>query len=471
MPRVIVAALAIMLLLLTAASAWAQAAQSGSYTPPPRGAPEGRVGGASRDISAERRVALVIGNGAYQHLPRLNNPANDAQLMAATLKSLGFDLVEGHALTDIDRAGFERVIREFGAKLGSGGVGLFYYAGHGVQVQGANYLVPVGANPTGTGDVDFELVNADLVLKQMEAAGSRLNFVILDACRNNPLGGGGLRSLGSGLAQMRAPTGTLVSYATQPGNVALDGANGHSPYTLALVDAMRRPGLGVFEVFNTAAVTVKNTTGGEQQPWVSNSPIEGNFYFFGPTTVTVTPTPVAPPQSDAEVVFWQSIANSTNPADFDEYLRRYPNGRFTGLARNRTASLRPPATSGPTLAPQANGSAPFDGIWSGNWQCPASGSYPAFSYGLIVQVKDNSVTRLNTTTDTPGTAGFDTWNGTIKPDGTIYITRSGISSGVSGAYDRGRKYYITIDGRFSGDLFQGKQTPGRGCIMNLSRRR
>jgi hypothetical protein len=205
--------------------------------------------------------------------------------------------------------------------------------------------VPVGANPTGACYVDFELVNADLVLKQMEAAGSRLNFVILDACRNNPLGGGGLRSLGSGLAQMRAPTGTLVSYATQPGNVALDGINGHSPYTLALVDAMRRPGLGVFEVFNTAAVTVKNTTGGEQQPWVSNSPIEGNFYFLGPTTVTITPPPAVRPQPDYEVAFWQGISNSNNPADFDEYLRRYPNGQFTGLARNRIASLRVPRTS------------------------------------------------------------------------------------------------------------------------------
>jgi hypothetical protein len=346
-----------------------------------------------------------------------------------------------------------------------------------VQVQGANYLVPVGANPTGAGDVDFELVNADLVLKQMEAAGSRLNFVILDACRNNPLGGNGLRSLGSGLAQMRAPTGTLVSYATQPGNVALDGINGHSPYTLALVDAMRRPGLGVFEVFNTAAVTVKNTTGGEQQPWVSNSPIEGNFYFFGPTTVTITPPPTVPSQPDAEVVFWQSMSNSTNPADFDEYLRRYPSGRFTGLARNRIAALRMPQP--PPI--QAAATAAFDGIWIGTFRCAATQSARAFSFDTVVLVKNHRVVeRTNVGSRTPGVPGYEVWEGDIAADGNVSIARSGIAFDpgteeyrAQGRPTTGSPYFNRIDGRFNGENFSGRNISSlpRDCTLTMTRQR
>jgi uncharacterized caspase-like protein len=202
---------------------------SGAYKPPPRGAPSNRVGAATRDLSGQRRVALVIGNGAYQYLPRLENPVNDARLIAKTLQSLGFQLVGGQAQTDLDRAGFERAIRQFGKELMGGSVGLFYYAGHGLQFQGANFLVPVSANPVTAADLDFEMIDANDVLKQMEVSGSDLNLVILDACRNNPFGGRGLRDAGEGLAVMRAPRGTLISYATQPGNVAMDGAAGHSP--------------------------------------------------------------------------------------------------------------------------------------------------------------------------------------------------------------------------------------------------
>jgi uncharacterized caspase-like protein len=308
----------------------------------------GATAGAASARAAER-VALVIGNSAYQHLPRLANPENDARLIAATLQSVGFQLIGGKAQTDLDRAGLERAIRQFGTELAGGAVGLFYYAGHGVQVKGANYLVPVGANPTSTADVDFELIDAELVLKQMEAASSKLNFVILDACRNNPLGGRGLRDTGGGLAQMKAPTGTLISYATQPGNVALDGTAGHSPYTAALVATMKKPGLRVLDVFNEVGLAVDKSTGGRQQPWQSSSPIDGNFYFLGPTTIDITPS-AAGLQPEQETVFWKSIAQSTNAADFEEYLRKYPKGQFSGLAHNRVAASRPPPSSSPQSA-------------------------------------------------------------------------------------------------------------------------
>jgi uncharacterized caspase-like protein len=231
--------------------------------------------------TAEKRIALVVGNSAYQSVPRLDNPKNDALLVADTLARLGFILVGGGAQVDLDKSRFDSVVQSFGNQLIGADVALFYYAGHGLQVRGTNYLVPITANPTRETDVDFQMVDVALVLRQMEGAGTKLNLVILDACRNNPFGGRGLRASDGGLAQVRAPEGTLLSYATQPGNVALDGDDGHSPYTRALVETMQKPGLNVFETFNQVGVIVKRATRSSQQPWVSTSPIDGSFYFSG----------------------------------------------------------------------------------------------------------------------------------------------------------------------------------------------
>ena len=166
---------------------------------------------------AEERVALVIGNSAYQSVSRLENPKNDALLVAETLSKLGFTLVGGGAQVELDKSGFDNAVQRFGSQLIGADVALFYYAGHGLQVQGTNYLVPVTANPKRETDVDFQMVDVALVLRQMEGAGTKLNIVILDACRNNPFGGRGLRASSGGLAQIRAPEGTLLSYATHLG--------------------------------------------------------------------------------------------------------------------------------------------------------------------------------------------------------------------------------------------------------------
>ncbi len=242
---------------------------------------------------AETRVALVVGNSAYRNAPPLDNPGKDARLMADTLAELGFALIGGGARLDLDKAELDRAVQDFSERIQGADVALFYYAGHGVQVRGANYLVPVGANPTREADVDFQLVDAALVLRQMEGSGTKLNLVILDACRNNPFGGRGLRSADGGLAQMRAPEGTLISYATQPGNVARDGADGHSPYTKALARTVRQAGLDIFQTFNAVGLAVMEATGNEQQPWLSSSPIRGRFYFAGPAAVAATPPTTA----------------------------------------------------------------------------------------------------------------------------------------------------------------------------------
>ena len=213
---------------------------------------------------ADKRVALVVGNAAYQNVSRLDNPKNDAKLMADTLKRLGFKLIGDDAQIDLDKAALDKAVQNFGQQIRGADVGLFYYAGHGVQVSGSNYLVPVNANPTRESDVDFQMVDVNLVLRQMQGAGTKLNLVILDACRNNPFGARGLRPATGGLAQMRAPTGTLISYATQPGNVAQDGVGGNSPYTKALAQTIQKAGLDIFQTFDQVGLAVQRSTGGSQ---------------------------------------------------------------------------------------------------------------------------------------------------------------------------------------------------------------
>jgi len=280
---------------------------------------------------AEKRFALVVGNSAYQSVAPLGNPRNDASLMAKTLAGLGFTLIGGGAQLDLDKAALDRVVQGFGQQIQGADVALFYYAGHGVQVSGSNYLVPINANPTREADVDFQMMDVNLVLRQMQGAGTRLNMVILDACRNNPFGGRGLRATSSGLAQMHAPEGTLISYATQPGNVAQDGADGNSPYTLALATTIGRIGLDIFQAFNEVGLMVKHATGGSQQPWVSSSPIDGNFYFKPP--LAGSQTSGRTDQEGIEITFWNSIKDTRNPQLFEAYLKRYPNGAFADIAR------------------------------------------------------------------------------------------------------------------------------------------
>ena len=209
-----------------------------------------------------RRVALVIGNGAYESVSRLANPTNDAKLIADTLQGLGFILIGGKAQTNLSKAQFDSAVESFGNEIQGASVALFYYAGHGMQVDGANFLVPVNANPTQRRDLPFQMVDAQVVLSQMEGSGTKLNIVILDACRNNPFGGRGLRAATGGLAQIKAPEGTLIAYATQPGAVASDGTSGNSPFTKALAETMRTPGLPVFQAFNQVGLRVKAATGG-----------------------------------------------------------------------------------------------------------------------------------------------------------------------------------------------------------------
>ena len=244
---------------------------------------------------AEKRVALVIGNSAYRTVPALPNADADARLMSDTLLSLGFFVVGGGPRLDLDKSGFDDALREFGKQLTGADVALLYYAGHGVETHGLNLLVPVDAHPTNEGDVFEQTILLSGILDQMEKSGTRINLLLLDACRDNPFRDSGVRSATGGLAQMQAPPGTLISFATQPRSVSLDGDDGHSPYTAALAATMQRPGFGLFKTFNEVGLAVEKTTRGAQLPWVSSSPIAGSFYFAGKPASPApdSPTPAA----------------------------------------------------------------------------------------------------------------------------------------------------------------------------------
>ncbi|MEQ9491080.1 MAG: caspase family protein [Alphaproteobacteria bacterium] len=229
--------------------------------------------------SDEQRIALVIGNGDYRSAP-LRNPVNDATLMSETLTELGFD-VSLH--TDAGRRDMRRAIADFGKKLEDAhgnAIALIYYAGHGVQIDGENYLIPVDAEIFEALDVKIEGIQASAMLDAMAWTDSRMNIVILDACRNNPFVTVS-RTSGGGLARMDAPTGTLLAYSTAPGMVAEDGTGRNSPYTQALARAMKEEGRKIEDVFKRVRVSVLDRTNERQVPWESSS-LVGDFYFAGP---------------------------------------------------------------------------------------------------------------------------------------------------------------------------------------------
>jgi carboxyl-terminal processing protease len=303
---------------------------------------------AANSAVAEPRVALVIGNSAYQgDLPALPNPANDAKLMAQTLKSVGFDVVEAE---DANKEQMIAALSQFRDKLvaaGNTATGLFFYAGHGLQVGGENYLIPIDAKIQAEKDVDLASLSANTVMKQMEFAAPAVNIIILDACRNNPLGGDA-RGMSRGLAKIEtAPTGSFIAYSTAPGMTAADGDGTNSPYTKALAETITEPGLSIADVFQEVRTKVLASTGEEQRPWDSSS-LTGRFYFKAPDatqTAAVTPSPAssgtaAADPLAAEKMYWDDVSESDDPDEVEAYLKKYPNGLYTERAQAKLAQMK-----------------------------------------------------------------------------------------------------------------------------------
>lgn len=293
----------------------------------------------SGQAAAEKRVALVIGNSAYQHAIQLANPKNDSSDMNAKLQSLGFEVVSGQ---DLDLAGMRRTVREFLEKLDGADMALFFYAGHGLQVNGNNYMVPVDAELSGYNDLDFEALPMDLVLSAMERT-AKVNLIFLDACRDNPFAEKLSRSMGTrsgsvsrGLARLGSGVGTLIAFATQPGNVAMDGAGRNSPFTTALVAHLGTPGQDIMRDLIDVRRDVLAATQGKQVPW-ENSSLTGEVVLKPLATEPKeesAPTPQSTsPDNAVELAYWATIKDSTDKSFFEAYLQQFPRGAFAPLAR------------------------------------------------------------------------------------------------------------------------------------------
>lgn len=244
---------------------------------PVRAQERGARVGASDAQARERRLALVLGNGAYQFTSPLLNPVNDATDVSAALRGMGFEVILG---TNQTLPQMRKLMREFGARLKqNGGVGLFYYAGHGIQAGGRNFLIPVDADIASEIETEDVALDVNSILRQMDAAGNGFNIVILDACRNNPFARSWNRDVASGgLAQISAPTGTLIAYSTCPDCVASDGGGKNGLYTEVLLSQMRRADVDLLRMFQSVRADVKQRSNGRQVPWESNS-TTGDFYF------------------------------------------------------------------------------------------------------------------------------------------------------------------------------------------------
>jgi hypothetical protein len=300
--------------------------------------------------SGENRLALVIGNDDYENAP-LMNPVNDARDMKAALEQVGFRVIYRE---NADLAVMERAVHEFIRDLSENAVGLVYYSGHGAQVDGSNYLIPVKSSIHSKSELKARAYDVAIILDEMEAAGNRINIVILDACRDNPFKN--VKGVGDGLTLMSAPSGSLVAFATAPSSVADDKPSGqNSLYTKYLKQYLVQPNLKIQDMFVKVREAVE-AEDPDQVPWEYSS-LTGNFCFAGcpgggyDAVNTIAPLRQAPgPDSlRVEVSFWESIRNSNYPRDFKAYLKKYPDGQFALLARNRLKQPESPAPARQTI--------------------------------------------------------------------------------------------------------------------------
>jgi hypothetical protein len=298
---------------------------------------------------ADKRVAFVVGNGAYKNVQPLPNPAIDAKSIAGVLRNVGFEVVEG---VNLSRDKMTERLLEFGKKAEGADVALFFYAGHGIAINGTNYLLPVDADLKSEMDVKLgSAINIDVTLEQT-MSDAKVKLVFLDACRDNPFAAR-LRSakttrsvnVQTGLAEMKSGEGTLIAFATGPGQTALDGQEGtNSPFTRALMANIAAPGVEIQQAMTKVRAQVNEETNKGQLPW-GHTNLIGSVYLNpaaagAATEAPNTPAVAAGPASEVELEFWRSIKESNKPEELNAYLTNYPNGTFKSLALARIASLQ-----------------------------------------------------------------------------------------------------------------------------------
>ncbi|HMW62432.1 caspase family protein [Accumulibacter sp.] len=285
-------------------------------------------------LHALPRLALVIGNTRYGQAP-LNNPANDARAIANELQRIGFKL---SLRLDASRQQMSEAIDAFCTELArSRGVGIFYYAGHGAQLAWRNYLIPVDALLDKLADLQTKTIELNSLLAGLKHAKNRMNIIILDACRDNPFGTR-LPIEQPGLSQFDAPPGSLLAYATAPGNTASDGDGVNGLYTESLLREMKVPETRIEDVFKRVRLAVRRRSDGQQIPWESTS-LDDDFYFLPPQQLRRQSEIELERLFNEELALWQTIRLAQEPAPLESYLRRYPSGKFSELAQFRLDRL------------------------------------------------------------------------------------------------------------------------------------
>ncbi|MFZ5731911.1 MAG: caspase family protein [Pseudomonadota bacterium] len=296
--------------------------------------------------SAQERVALVVGNGAYVNAKALPNPTNDADDMAAVLRELGFTVVTG---SNTNKVEFDQKVRDFARAVRTAKVAAFFYAGHGMQVAGKNYAIPIDAKLEGAADLPVETVDIDQIVSIMESDPNRVNLVFLDACRDNPLTRTFARNLpatraanvGSGLNAIEAGRGTMIAFSTAPNKVALDGQGRNSPFTTALLKHIRTPGLDIAFVMRRVTADVEKSSGGTQVPWVHASLISDVTLAAGDSKAAnqIPPPPSPAPGPSADEVAWNFVKGSESVDELRRFKSTFPASRFRVEADTRIAAL------------------------------------------------------------------------------------------------------------------------------------
>ncbi len=414
--------------------------------------------------AASERVALLIGNNNYQVSP-LRNAVNDARDLGEALRELGFKTIVRENTTRQEMIG---AIREFGTLVEGAQVALFFYAGHAMQFKERNFLVPIDAMMGSEDDITFTSLEVGQVFDRMDRAKTRFNFVVLDACRDNPFAGN-FRLSASGLAQMSAPSGTLIAYATSPGSVAADGFGRNGIYTKHILRQIKVPDLPVEIMFKRVRESVESETKRLQTPWDSSS-LKGDFVFNASGKAAFVSSADGSASSDAQLAiereFWISVRDSNRAQDIQAYLDKYPDGQFVALAKNRLeAVLRPTRT--PLTTPDSRvasalpepPAAPSPAAQEAAKETGASAAEPA----LVVNALSASSSTTRATKPAPSVepqVESKELDGGVRelkfPDGSIY------RGAVRGTALHGSGEYVSKEGfRYQGEFKEGKKD-GKG---------
>ncbi|MET4275036.1 MULTISPECIES: caspase family protein [unclassified Bradyrhizobium] len=422
--------------------------------------------------SAETRVALVIGNGAYASTAKLPNPSHDAEDVAASLKRSGFEVLQG---IDLRQADMQDLTIRFARAASKADVAMFYYSGHAMQYNGVNYLMPVDAVLSDEADLK-RFVRVDDIVNDLQQA-KNLRILILDSCRDNPLADMLKRSatraasIGRGLSKVEAPRGTIVSFSTQSGQTAADGSGRNSPYTTAFLKHIEEP-QEIGEVFRDISSDVYDSSGKTQLPELSLS-IIGKFYLNGPVSVTVAPAaPQAAPRADpcaAAEAHWKAADGIGTLGAYEDHLTRFPNCIFATLAKARIEGLKQkvalaPATGNPRSTKD------FDGNWDVTLNCPPTGKAQGFTRALSATVA-NGV--FHADAQSQGAVNRLEIDGQVPADGKTTLSARGTTGASTYTLNNlapGSPYAFTVDAQFDRTRGTGKRNEARACGLVFVKR-